>query len=377
MSLRFVLLVSIVGVLVSTLAVFRFWRDFVPLSPAADISIDIDQIPDEERQTGQPQDSLVELPLPPPTASLDGGIHVFQTFNNCGPAALSMALSFYDTFISQQELGQELRPYQRPNGDNDDKSVTLSELQAVAEDLGFIAYHRPSGEIAMIEQFISYGMPVITRTWLRPGEDIGHYRVIKGYDRTQQLLIQDDSLQGKGLAYDYEDFVGLWSAFNYEFLVLVPQEKQELAMAILADHGDEQSAWQLALEHSNQRLMVENGNVYAVFNQAVAHYNLGEYQQAVRAYESVAQKLPGRMLWYQIEPILAYYEVGEDAKALELIDRVFSSQNKAFSELYYLQGRIYERQGRESEAQEAFRQAEYYNVGSYWLENVSGLHGGI
>lgn len=366
------LLVSIVGVLVSSLAVVRFWSDFVPQSPVADTGANIDKISEGQPAT-LPQDSHVELPQPQPTALLDGGIHVFQTFNNCGPAALSMALSFHDTFISQQELGQQLRPYQRPNGDNDDKSVTLSELRAIAEDRGFTAYHRPSGDIAMIEQFVSQGMPVITRTWLRPGEDIGHYRVIKGYDRTQQLLFQDDSLQGKGLAYKYEDFLDLWSAFNYEFLVVVPHGKQEIAEGILAERKDVRDAWQLALDLANQQLSANSSDKYALFNSSVAHYYLGNYQQAVRAYEAVDEVLPNRMLWYQIEPLLAYYQIGDHTKVFELIDGIFSSQNRAFSELYYLQGRMYLQQGRDELAQSAFEQARIYNTSEYWKANIVGL----
>ena len=68
------------------------------------------------------------LPPLPSQKILPNDYHVFQTFNNCGPAALSMELSYYGINISQQELVQDLRPYQNPQGDNDDKSVTLDEL---------------------------------------------------------------------------------------------------------------------------------------------------------------------------------------------------------------------------------------------------------
>ena len=39
-----------------------------------------------------------------------------------------MALSYYGVRESQQDLGRDLRPYQNPQGNNDDKSVTLAEL---------------------------------------------------------------------------------------------------------------------------------------------------------------------------------------------------------------------------------------------------------
>src|SRR3989344_1067131 len=50
------------------------------------------------------------LPPSESTKVLTGGTQVFQTFNNCGPAALSMALSYYGIKVSQHELGDILRP---------------------------------------------------------------------------------------------------------------------------------------------------------------------------------------------------------------------------------------------------------------------------
>src|SRR3989344_5205000 len=47
--------------------------------------------------------------------------HTYQTFNNCGPATLSMILSFYGRDVSQKELGEQMRPYQISSGDNDEK----------------------------------------------------------------------------------------------------------------------------------------------------------------------------------------------------------------------------------------------------------------
>src|SRR3972149_669531 len=93
---------------------------------------------------------------PPPTSKiLSGNYHVFQSFNNCGPAALSMALSHYGITVSQQELGLALRPYQNPQGDNDDKSVTLEGLAEKAKEYNLIPYHRPNGNMEMVKHAIA------------------------------------------------------------------------------------------------------------------------------------------------------------------------------------------------------------------------------
>ncbi|MBI4137510.1 C39 family peptidase [Candidatus Roizmanbacteria bacterium] len=323
----------------------------------------------------QPVSEIMPTVLPTPTSrpalvlqtplvqkNLSGGIQVFQTFNNCGPAALSMALSHYGITVSQQELGQSLRPYQNPQGDNDDKSVVLDELVIEAKKYQLIGYHRPVGTMNIVKQFISHDMPVITRTLLRTDDDIGHYRVITGYDDRKEVIIQDDSLQGKQLTYSYDEFNRLWEAFGYEYVVLVPPGKQELADTILGPYRDESYAWQKAVELASQALVENPSNIYAKFNRSVAYYHLGEYEKAIADFESVESRLPWRTLWYQIDPILAYYKSGDFDRVLSITDQILGNHNRAFSELYYLRGKTYEQQGNVVAAEEEFRKAELHNA---------------
>lgn len=304
----------------------------------------------------------IDLITPPAAKVLDnGGYHTFQTFNNCGPAALSMALSYYDITVSQELLGNKLRPYQNPQGDNDDKSVTLEELAAESRNYGFVPFHRPNGDIEKIKLFISYDMPVITRTWTKPNEDIGHFRVVKGYDATASVLIQDDSLQGKNLRYSYSDFNTLWKKFNYEYLVLVPKDKTAIAEAILKEDADFASSWKKAATSAEAQLADDPTDIYARFNLSVALYHTGNHQASVDAFEEVESKLPFRTLWYQIEPILAYYELGDYERVFSLTDKILANHNRAFSELYILRGNIYLKEGQKELARQEFEKAVFYN----------------
>ncbi|OGK18132.1 hypothetical protein A2866_06595 [Candidatus Roizmanbacteria bacterium RIFCSPHIGHO2_01_FULL_39_8] len=300
------------------------------------------------------------LLAPPGSKILNNNYHVFQTFNNCGPAALSMLLSYYGISISQDILGNELRPYQNPQGDNDDKSVTVAELAEKSKDFNLIPYHRPNGNIDMVKNFLTYDMPVLTRTWTKLDEDIGHYRLIKGYDDQTQRIIQDDSLQGKNLWYSYQDFKSLWEKFNFEYLVLVPPDKKEIAEAILGEDSNEKIAWQKAVELSKQLLQSSPDDIYADFNLSVALYHIGDYQQSVSEFEKVEQRLPFRTLWYQIEPIQAYYELGNYDRVFSLTDKILNNWNRAFSELYHIRGQIYLKQGNEEAARQEFERALLY-----------------
>lgn len=302
------------------------------------------------------------LMMPPVQKTLPNAYHIFQTFNNCGPAAFSMALSYYGINRTQQELGLALRPYQNPQGDNDDKSVTLKELAEKSKEYGFVPFHRPNGTIESIKLFIAYDMPVITRTWLKENEDIGHYRVVKGYDDALGTLIQDDSLQGKNLSYTYDQFSAIWKKFGYEYLVLVPQDKLHIAKQIVGNDADETVAWTRAVEHAREDVHRSPDDIYSRFNLSVALYYIGEYQQAVNEFEKVERRLPFRTLWYQIEPIQAYYELGDYNRVFETTDRVLNYHNRAFSELYLIRGEIYKKQGNTQKAKQEFKLALRYNV---------------
>lgn len=303
----------------------------------------------------------ITLPPVPDRKLLQSDYHVFQTFNNCGPASFSMALSHYNISISQQELGQQLRPYQHPTGDNDDKSVTLAEIAEASKQYGFMPIHRPNGDMETIEKLITLDLPILVRTWLRPNEDIGHYRVLKGYDRTTREVFQDDSLQGKDLWYSYDEMNVMWEKFNYEYLVLVPPEKTVLVKVILGENIDEKVAWQKAVERARQEFAQNPEDVTAGFNLSVALYKVGEFEESVEVFEEVESRLPARTLWYQIEPILAYEQLGEYDKVFTITDQILQNGNRAFSELYLIRGRIYEVQGNPNLARTEYEKAVLYN----------------
>lgn len=306
--------------------------------------------------------SLTPTPQPLPSRKLlASDYQVFQTFNNCGPAALSMALFHYGILKSQEELGAILRPYQNQAGDNDDKSVTLEELGRHARTYGFMSFHRPAGTIDLVIRAIAAGYPVITRTWLTQEEDIGHYRVVKGYDEETETLIQDDSLQGYDLTYSYEEFTALWKKFNYEYLILIPQENVDDAPFILGQHLDPKQAWAKAVEQARNELEANPLDTYARFNLSVALYHTDRYEEAVEEFEAVEARLPRRTLWYQIEPIEAYAKLGRNEQVFALTDRILENHNRAFSELYLIRGKIYQKREELDLAREEFEKAVFYN----------------
>lgn len=303
----------------------------------------------------------VNVKQPGTTYRLSLPYHTFQTFNNCGPATLSMIFYYFGQQIDQFELGNQMRPYQIPSGDNDDKSVNMDEFVLWSEKYGMKGIYRVDGDITLMKTFLTNDIPVIVRTHLNTEEDIGHYRILKGYDDINKTLFQDDSYQGKDLSYSYDGFNTIWAPFNYEYVVVYKPEQEELVKAILGEEIDPQVAYKNALVRAQKEVSQNPNVIYPYLNIAQSQYHLGNYQEAASAYEKVEYQLPSRTLWYILEPYLIYQKLGNYEKVFAMIDGVLNNANRAYSELYQIRGEIYLSQGDKEAARREFEQAVFYN----------------
>jgi hypothetical protein len=75
-----------------------------------------------------------------------------------------------------------------------------------------------------IRLLLANSIPVIASQLLELGSDIGHYRVIKGYDDVSREFISDDPLQSKGpdSRIDYDTFARL--SRHGAFIAVYPPE---------------------------------------------------------------------------------------------------------------------------------------------------------
>ena len=322
------------------------------------LPIQLEQIYAEETIANKP---TKEIPAPPTSYEISLGKFVSQTYNNCGPAALSMVLSTFGTEVTQKELGDQMRPYNFPDGGDDDKSVFPEEFVAYAQKYGYKSLYRPNGDLDKLKQFIANDIPVVVRTWLSPTEDISHYRIIKGYNDETQQFFQDDSYQGKDLTYSYDQVKELWQAFNYSYVIVYPSDKEAIVESILGEDVDKELAWRNALAKAKEEQKNDPQNPYIKLNQAVAYYHLKDYPKAVTVYDQAKDGLPDRILWYQLEPILAYQKVGNDNRVFEIAQGIINNGNPGYAELYQIRGEIYLKEGKKDLAKSEFEKALYYN----------------
>ncbi len=304
------------------------------------------------------------LNAPPPAARISGIVHQQQTWNNCGPATITMALSYYGWQQNQAFARVRLKP------NREDKNVGPHELARFVEDESFVkAIVRMGGTLDLLKRLVANGFPVVIETgeMFEAYDWIGHYRVLIAYDDSYQTMYFFDSFLGvgagaQGIAKSYDQVDRNWQAFNRTFIVVYEPQREELLRNLLGAHWDESSAAQLAFETARAEARREPQNPFAWFNMGTSLVDLGRYQEAAAAYDQANRtgKLPWRMYWYQFGAFEAYYEQGRYDDVLSLA-RINQNNSRELEETYYWQGRVHEAQGRIQQAASSYRRALTYN----------------
>lgn len=303
------------------------------------------------------------LPL---AARMYGFQHQQQTWNNCGPANVTMALSFFGWREDQAYAASILRP------DDDDKNVSPHELVNFVNDQTQVrALYRVGGTTDLLKYFIAANFPVIIETAYTPaGYDwIGHYQTVVGYDDTiQSFYIYDSYLgsgeNGEGIAEPYSEFDTGWQAFNRVFIVLYRETDEALVAQILGDYSDNYTAAEIALTTAQSEARANPQNTFAWFNMGSSFTRLGRYEEAASAFDQARRLgIPFRLNWYQFSMFEAYYEVGryDDVLALVQTNITNSATTYVVEETYYWQGRVLEAQGDIQGARSAYQRAVNQN----------------
>ncbi len=196
----------------------------------------------------------ISQPTTPITALLTGITPVKQGWNNCGPANITMALSYFGWTKDQDYALSFLKP------DREDKNVNPWELvNFVNQESQIRALYRVGGDMQLLKQLISNKLPVLIETgYMFEGSDwLGHYQTVVGYDDTKQNFYVYDSYlgtgqNGTGMPKTYEDFDSFWENFNRTFIVLYKPEEEGLVRGILGDRADVTKATEMAAQTAQQ-----------------------------------------------------------------------------------------------------------------------------
>jgi hypothetical protein len=333
-------------------------------------------------ETPQPSPTPTIPPTPlPERVMLDGVKYEDQhgRWNYCGPANLSMALTFWGWDGNRDVVGKAIKP------NDDDKNIMPYEMQDFvrANAPGLDALVRFGGDIDMLKRMVAGGFPVVAEKgyyeydytgklgWL------GHYQFVTGYDDAKRVLIVQDTYvkDGENHEFSYDDFIEGWRSFDYVFLVVFPQERADEVYALLGPYADPDWATRHALEVAKEEAQTLTGidQFFAWFNVGTGHVNLQEYGDATYAFDYAFSTLypnlpedkmrPYRMMWYQTWPYWAYYYTGRYQDVINLANTTLNDtiSEPVLEESFYWRGLAKEALGDSQGAVDDYRQSVRLN----------------
>lgn len=290
------------------------------------------------------------------TKLLTGITYRKQGWNECGPANITMAMSYYG-WQNDHKYAAEFLKWGR-----EDKNVSPSEMVAfVNEQSQLRALTRVGGDVNMVKALVSAGFPVILETSYKfEGYDwLGHYRTIVGYDVNTGMFTINDSFLGEAFIESFSDVDRWWQHFNRRFIVVYrPQDESQVA-GILGDLADPNKAAERAFKVAQEEVRQDATNAYAWFNMGSSLVMMGDYERAAVAYTQALSlpTMPFRIMWYQFGAFEAFYEAGRYKDILSYAQNsIFTSQGNV-EEIYYWQGKAYAAMGETANAESAYRAA--------------------
>jgi tetratricopeptide (TPR) repeat protein len=296
-----------------------------------------------------------------PTVQLRGFTHIFQGWNNCGPATLAMALSYWGAGVSQNDVAAFVKP------NPEDRNVRPDELIAYANSIGLAGTVRINGSIDLLKSLIAAGYPVIVEKGFDPEPErlgwMGHYLLLTGYSEGDQVFYTMDSYLGPDQEEPFDHMDRFWRHFNRTYLVFYPPERAAEVAAVIGADIDDATMYANALYRANLEREQYPDDPFTWFNLGSIYAAIGDFESAAVAFDLARERgTPWRMLWYQFGPYEAYLHVGGnrlyDVTTLAgavLVDNVYSE------EAYYYRGLAYQALGSTEAARWEFQKAIMYN----------------
>lgn len=313
------------------------------------------------------------LVLIPSSVRLDGFVHQFQTWNNCGPATIAMALSYYGLYLNQSETAAFLKP------DPEDRNVSPYQLaEYVNEKTPYSAIDRTNGRLETIKRLVANGFPTIIELGIEPPGEYrwlgwyGHYLLVVAYDDeseqfwvydswfgTSEVPMENATVDGRILT--YADAEQQWPQFNRNYIVLYKDEEAAQVAEIVGEDMDDITMWENSLVKNQSDLQDKPDDAFLWFNLGRTYSARGQYEQATEAFDQGrAIGLPWRMLWYQFSLYEAYYQVGRYEDIILLADTTLKDR-PYFEESFYYKGLALAALGDITAARQNIEQAVSFN----------------
>ncbi len=331
--------------------------------------------PAQPTATTEPNPTLVPVPA---AFELDGMGLEYQSFNNCGPANLSMNLTFWGWPTTQDVTKAGLRTHE------DDRNVMLSEMRDfVIEKTSLTALVRYGGTLDIVKRLVSNGYPILLERGHTDPEDgwMGHYSIVTAYDDARQTVRIPDTLLGV-MNLSYSDLMLDWAHFDRIYLVIYPPEREAEVLAMLGPDADPATNLQNTLDQVTARIQQVSGRelFFAWYSRGSVLVEMQNYIEAAMAYDQAfaiyaqlsPEERPWRITWYQVGAYPAYYYTGRYQDSLSLAMQTLSNKRSPeLPESWYWAGRAAAALQMSDDAVSHYRKALEYHPG--WDLPLEGL----
>ena len=331
--------------------------------------------PAQPTATSEPTPTLAPVPA---AFELDGMGLEYQTFNNCGPANLSMNLTFWGWPTTQAVTKAGLRTHE------DDRNVMLSEMRDfVIEKTSLSALFRYGGTLDTVKRLVSNGYPILLERGHTDPDNgwMGHYSIVTAYDNARQTVRIPDTLLGV-MTLGYDELMLDWAHFDGIYLVIYPPEREAEVLALLGPDADPARNLQNTLDQVTARIPQVSGRelFFAWYSRGSILVEMQNYIEAAQAYDQAfaiyaelpAGERPWRMTWYQVGAYPAYYYTGRYQDCLDLAMQTLSNKRSPeLPESWYWAGRAAAALKFNDDAISYYRKALEYHPG--WALPLEGL----
>ncbi len=207
--------------------------------------------------------------------------HVWQSLNNCGPAAVVMALSTLGVDANQETArlalrGTDVRRGMGPQGVG----------PWVKENFDLRSTWRNGGTIDTIKTLVANGFAPMVTQWMQDPwvSRIAHWRTVRGYDDSAGVVYVNDSMLGKMVQLPYEWFGRNWQSFSYRYMVIYKPEDEKLLNAIMGPQVSDAVMRRDLYQRAKSEALTQNTN-FAWLAYGEAAYSFGMFEEAVAAFE--------------------------------------------------------------------------------------------
>ena len=332
---------------------------------------------DPAQPTATPEPTATPFPVPA-TFELDGMGLEYQTMNNCGPANLSMYVTYWGWPSTQDVTKAGLRTHE------DDRNVMLSEMRDyVFEKTNLSALIRYGGTIDIVKRLVSGGFPILLERGHTDPKNgwMGHYSIVTAYDDANQTVRIPDTLLGV-MNLSYSDLMLDWAHFDGIYLVVYPPEREAEVLALLGPDADPAKNLQNTLDQVTARIPQVSGRelFFAWYSRGSVLVEMQNYIEAARAYDQAfgvyaqlsPDERPWRITWYQVGAYPAYYYTGRYQDCLNLAMQTLSNKRSPeLPETWYWAGRAAAALKMTDDAISDYRKALEYHPG--WDLPLEGL----